>query len=115
MLFTVAVAHAVTILAAPGPMDEAQGMIFLRLLCFANAVAVWHIPCSFLPCRTRSPPGFVSRASPSPTAMPCPKRVKNPSTNFVSLPSMDTYWLSKNFTIAWAVVILVVLAMFFSP
>ncbi len=28
---------------------------------------------------------------------------------------MDTYWLSKNFTIAWAVVILVVLAMIFSP
>ena len=39
MLLTVAVAHAVTIFAAPGPTDEAHGMIFLRLLCFANAVA----------------------------------------------------------------------------
>ena len=49
MLFTVAVAHAVTMFAAPGPMEEAHAMIFLRLLCFAKAVATWHIPCSFLP------------------------------------------------------------------
>ena len=91
ILFTVAVAQAVTILAAPGPIDEAQGMIRFRLLCFAKAVATWHMPCSFLPWKTRSCPGFVSSASPRPTAMPCPKIVKKPSTNFVSTPSMDTY------------------------
>ena len=39
ILFTVAVAHAVTMFAAPGPMEEAHAMIFLRLLCFAKAVA----------------------------------------------------------------------------
>ena len=34
-LFTVAVPQAVTMFAAPGPMDDAQGMIFLRSLCLA--------------------------------------------------------------------------------
>ena len=120
MLFTVAVAQAVTIFAAPGPTEEAQGIILMRLLCFAKAMATWHIPCSFLPCNTLKFPGLESRASPKPTAIPCPKMVKNPSTNFVSTPSMETYWLSKNLTIACATVILVVLAMFcilliFSP
>ena len=113
MLFTVAVAHAVTIFAAPGPTEDAQGMILLRLLCFANAVATWHMPCSFLPWRTLKFPGFESSASPNPTAIPCPNMVKNPSTNFVSLPSMETYWLSRNFTIACATVILTVLTISF--
>src|SRR5699024_5517603 len=54
ILLTVAVAQAVTMLAAPGPTDDAQAMIFFLLFCFANAVATWHIPCSFLPCITLS-------------------------------------------------------------
>ena len=91
MLFTVAVAHAVTMFAAPGPTEDAQGIIVFLLFCFAKAVATWHIPCSFLPCITRNCPGFVSSASPSPTAIPCPKMVKKPSTNFVSTPSIETY------------------------
>lgn len=104
MLLTVAVAHAVTILAAPGPTEEAQAMIRLRQFCLAKAMATWHMPCSFRPCMTLRPPGFVSRASPRPTAMPWPKMVKKPSTNLVSTPSMETYWLSRNLTMAWAVV-----------
>ena len=91
MLLTVAVAQATTMFAAPGPTEEAQGMILLRLFCFAKAMAAWHMPCSFLPCITLNWPGSLSRASPRPTAMPCPKIVKKPSTNFVSTPSMDTY------------------------
>ena len=91
ILFTVAVAQAVTMLAAPGPTDEAQGIMLFLLFCFANAVATWHMPCSFLPCITLNCPGSLSKASPRPTAMPCPKMVKKPSTNFVSTPSMDTY------------------------
>ena len=35
ILFTVAVAQAVTIFAAPGPTDDAQGMIFFLPFCFA--------------------------------------------------------------------------------
>ena len=49
MWFTVAVAAAVIIFAAPGPMEEEQAIIFLRLFCFANAVATCAMPCSFLP------------------------------------------------------------------
>ena len=91
MLLTVAVAHATTMLAEPGPTDAAQGMIFLRSFCLAKAVAAWHIPCSLRPCMTWMPPGLRSSASPRPTAMPCPKIVKKSSTNLVSSPSMDTY------------------------
>ena len=47
-----AVAAAVTMFAAPGPTDDVTAMIFLRLHCFAKAIAVWAIPCSFLPCQT---------------------------------------------------------------
>ncbi len=108
MLFTVAVAHATTILAAPGPTEDAHGMIVFLLFCFAKAVATWHIPCSLRPCMTRSSPGSVSKASPSPTAIPCPNNVKKPSTNFVSFPSIDTYWLSRNLTMACATVSLIV-------
>ena len=39
ILFTVAVAQAVIIFAEPGPTEAAHGIIFLLLLCFANAVA----------------------------------------------------------------------------
>ena len=104
MLLTVAVAQAVTILAAPGPTLEEQAMIRRRLCCFAKAMAAWHIPCSLRPCITRRPPGFTSSASPRPTAMPCPKIVKKPSTNFVSTPSIATYCWSKKRTIACAAV-----------
>ena len=49
ILLTVAQAAAVTMLAAPGPIDEAQAMIFFLSFCLANAAATWAIPCSFLP------------------------------------------------------------------
>ena len=38
-LFTVAVAHAVIILAAPGPIDEVHARIDVRFFCFVYAMA----------------------------------------------------------------------------
>ena len=107
-LLTVAVAAAVTMFAAPGPMEDAQAMIFLRSLILANAVAACAMPCSFFPWNTFSCPGSSSSACPSPTTMPCPNTVKIPSTNLVSLPSKETYWLSRNFTSACAVVMIAI-------
>ena len=49
ILLTVAVAAAVTMFAAPGPILDTQGIIFLRLFCFAYAIAACAIPCSFFP------------------------------------------------------------------
>ena len=75
--FTVAVAHAVTMFAAPGPMEEAHAMIFCRLLCFAkDGSNVTHTLLISSLKNLTSCPGFVSSASPSPTAIPCPKIVK---------------------------------------
>ena len=49
MLLAVAVAAAVTMLAAPGPTELVTAKICLRFICLAKATAAWAMPCSFLP------------------------------------------------------------------
>ena len=47
MRLTVAVAAPVTMFVAPGPIDDVQANAWSRFLCFAYAVEMWTMPCSF--------------------------------------------------------------------
>ena len=87
MLLAVAVAAAVTMLAAPGPTEEVTAMIFFRFICLAKATAVWAMPCSFLPCQTFSRRVSCLSACPKPTTLPWPGSMMTPSTKGCSTPS----------------------------
>ena len=87
MLLAVAVAAAVTMLAAPGPTEEVTAMIFFRLHCLAKATAVWAMPCSFLPCHTCIRWASWASAWPRPTTLPWPGSIMTPSTKGCSMPS----------------------------
>src|SRR5450830_1218900 len=67
-------------------------------------MAAWAMPCSLRPWWTTKSPLSCSSAWPRPSTLPWPKIVNTPATNLLCTPSTSMYWLSRNFTRAWAMV-----------
>ena len=87
-----ATAAAVTMLVAPGPIEESDTMIWRRFIALAKPIAASAIDCSFWPRQVGSSSFTGSSASPRQVTLPWPKIAKTPAKSGTSLRSMMVLW-----------------------
>lgn len=68
-----AAAAAVSMLVAPGPIEEVATMIWRRRVALAKARPAMAIPCSFCPLQVGRESPACCRACPRLVTLPCPK------------------------------------------
>src|SRR6185312_11197144 len=114
-LLTVASAAPVTMLSAPGPIEEVTARVARRRLYLANAVAACTRACSLRPWMNGIASLSWSRAWPSPATLPWPKMPRVAGTSRRRWPSATEYCRDRYVTTAWATVSRTVWEVIVSP
>ena len=103
--FAWATPAAVTMLSAPGPIDDVATITCRRSMAFPKPTAARAIPSSVLPRQVGSRSRSSNRAVPRPSTLPCPKMPNTPANRGTSLPSRSSdRWAIIQRTSACAVV-----------
>ena len=97
-------AAPVTMLSAPGPIDEVTARVACRRLCLANAVAACTRACSLRPWMNGITSLSWSSAWPSPATLPWPKIPRVAGISLRRWPSATEYCRDRYVTTAWATV-----------